>query len=89
MRLAVTSEDLKPIIREVLSELLDHQSGERLLPDGRLGYSEPEAAALLGLPSHRLRDARLRGDIKARKVGRAYRYARAELVRFIEDVDAA
>lgn len=51
--------------------------------DERLGYTEPEAASLLSVPPHVLRDCRLRGEISARKVGRCYIYSRRELVEFL------
>jgi len=90
MHVSLSKEDLQPLVKEIVSELLLAPEGEHLAlsPDGRLAYSEPEAATLLGLPAHRLRDARLRGEISARKVGRAYRYARSELIRFIQDFDS-
>ena len=85
MNFQLPAAELRPIVREVINEVLSEMDGSLPSANGRLAYSEPEAAALLGLPTHRLRDARLRGEIRARKVGRAYRYARTELVRFIQD----
>jgi excisionase family DNA binding protein len=53
------------------------------LADGRIAYSEAEAAAMLGVRQHTLRDARYRGELTASKVGRRYFYDRAELAAFL------
>lgn len=49
----------------------------------RLAYPEAEAAMLLGVARHVLRDARLRGEIKATRIGKRIVYARDELLRFL------
>lgn len=51
--------------------------------NGRLAYREPAAAALLDVPVHRLRDARLRGEIVASKLGKSYLYQREELLDYL------
>jgi hypothetical protein len=53
----------------------------------RLGYPEQEAARLLGIKPYVLRDARYRGEIKGRRVGRSHIYSRAALVRWLESVE--
>ncbi len=53
------------------------------LPSDRLGFPEAEAAALLGVPRHVLRDCRLRGEICARLVGKKNIYSRESLVKFL------
>ena len=78
--------DLQPIIAAAVQSTLDaiHADAEKL--DGkRLGYPEAEAAALLGLARHCLRDARLRGEIHARMVGNKYIYSRDTLLKFLAD----
>jgi hypothetical protein len=52
----------------------------------RLAFPELEAAALLGIPGHVLGDARRRGEISARKIGKKYVYSRAALVAFLGDI---
>ena len=52
---------------------------------GRIGYTEPEAATLVGVRPHVLRDCRLRGEISARRVGRRLIYSRDELERFLAE----
>jgi hypothetical protein len=55
----------EPLIEQVVERMLARvQAGENQL-NGKLAYSEPEAAALLSLAPHQLRDARLRGEINA------------------------
>jgi hypothetical protein len=50
----------------------------------RLAYSEPEAARMLGLEEHVLRDERRRGRISASKiVGRRIRYTREDLTDYL------
>ena len=73
--------DLAPVIREAARAAIDELQGAEARLDGqRLGYPEAEAAALLGLPQHVLRDARRRGELKARRVGKKFVYSRAALV---------
>lgn len=77
---------LRPIIEAVVAEVLVRLE-ERLAAlgqDDRLCYSEEEAAGLLGLEPHVLRDERRRGRIGASQiVGRRVRYTRADLVAYL------
>lgn len=77
-------QDLRPVIAEVVRQTLAqmHDNDSRV-PADRLGYSEPESAALLGLERHQLRDMRLRGEIHAKKCGKEYRYSRQTLIDFL------
>jgi hypothetical protein len=52
-----------------------------------IAYREPQAAQLLGIPQHRLKAARLRGDIKASRVGRAFLYTRRALLALAQRED--
>jgi hypothetical protein len=65
------------VVRQVLAQL------KPMNGSSRLGYSESEAAALLGIPRHSLRDCRLRGEIHATKVGKRLIYQRSELDRLL------
>jgi Helix-turn-helix domain len=77
--------ELRLFISEaVKATLAQLEADDARLPTDRIGYSEAEAAGLLGLQRHQLRDARLRGEITARRIGKGYRYGRAALVRFLE-----
>ncbi len=84
MRLELSHADLKPIVEAVVVEVLDRVEEDRAKLNGKLGYSEPEAAALVSVKPHVLRDCRLRGEIQAKKVGKSYRYSRSQLLRFLE-----
>jgi hypothetical protein len=84
MQLQLEPEDLKPIIEQVATELLARLETERAKLDGKLAYSEPEAAALIGLQPHQLRDERLRGRITASSiVGRRVRYLKQDLLDYM------
>ncbi len=76
-------DGLRPLIALAVRETIREIEGEHARLDGRLGYTEREAAALLGLPQHVLRDCRLRGEIQARKAGKRFIYSRDEILRFL------
>jgi hypothetical protein len=81
------AEALKPLVRAVVEETLAAvRSAEAAVPTDRLCYSEPEAARLLGLEAHQLRDERLRGRIVASKVvGSRIRYQRSDLLDYLAE----
>lgn len=78
LTLAINSEALRPLLEAIVRDVVDRCGG-----DGRIAYSESEAAALLGVPRHTLRDARLAGQVHAVKIGRGVRYSRSELLRLL------
>jgi hypothetical protein len=75
-------EAFKPLVAEVVRTVLAEL--KRANGSSRLAYTEAEAAALLGVPRHSLRDCRLRGEIHATKVGKRLIYARSELQRLVK-----
>jgi hypothetical protein len=76
--------DLKPLIdAAVRTTLAAIEADDAKLDGKRLGYTEAEAAALIGVRPHVLRDARLRGELVGRLVGKKIVYARTELLRFL------
>lgn len=77
-----TKDKIRQIALAVAEELTDSELAP-LLGDERLGYRESEAAEKLGLPRHVLRDARLRGEITARKIGKQYVYAKGALLKYL------
>lgn len=78
------SDTLRPLVAAVVAETLANVgAAEAVLPAGRLAFPEREAASLLGLQSHQLRDARLRGEITATKVGALIGYERTELLDYL------
>jgi hypothetical protein len=88
MRLDFSAADLHPIVVEVVHEVLrQHLDHEHQLQANRIGYTEGEAAALLGVQQYVLRDCRLRGEISARKVGKRFVYSRQELLKFLAAKD--
>src|SRR5207253_9815042 len=77
---------LQSLIEAVIAETVARLDAARsALPDnGKLAFSEPEAARLLSLRPHQLRDERLRGRIKASMgPGRKILYARQDLLDYL------
>ena len=84
MKLELDPADLAPVIAETVRQTLaELQADGAQLSEHRLGFTEPQAAASLGIPQHSLRDARLRGELSAVKLGKRYVYSRTELLRFL------
>jgi hypothetical protein len=84
INLQLEPDILEPLIRQVVRETIAACDAERSKLDGKLAYSEPEAARLLGLEPHVLRDERLRGRIGASAiVGRRIRYTRQDLMDYL------
>jgi len=67
-----------------VAEALEKIEDERAKFNGRLAYTEPEAAVLLGVKPHVLRDCRRRGELQGAKVGSRVLYTRADLLDFLE-----
>jgi len=77
-------ELFKPLIEQAVEAAMLKIENARATVSDRLCYSEPEAAAMLGLEPHQLRDERLRGRIKASSiVCRRIRYTRADLMDYL------
>ena len=75
MLLNISPEELRPVIEAAVIETLGDL----------LALSEPEAARVVGLESHQLRDERLRGRIGASAiVGRRIRYLRDDLLKYLK-----
>jgi hypothetical protein len=84
MELRLTPTELEPIVRKVVAEAIVELERQRATVGNRLAYTEPEAADLLGLRPHQLRDERLRGRIEhTRVVGGRVRYTRDHLLRYL------
>jgi hypothetical protein len=80
VNLSLDATDLRPIVAAVVAETLQAIRENAAAIDGhRLAYSEAEAAAALGCRPHVLRDARLRGEFRATRVGGRIAYETAEL----------
>ena len=78
LKIELDPESLRPLIESVIAETLARvqQSGDRLM------YTESEAASLLGMARHQLRDRRLQGDIIGRQIGGRWYYKSATLRKF-------
>lgn len=85
LSLSLPPNALRPLIEQIVTTAIAQLEGERArLDDSRLAYSEPEAAALLGLEPHQLRDERRRGRIEfSQVVGRRIRYLRSDLLTYL------
>jgi hypothetical protein len=78
MQITFAADELRPMIEAVVTEVVS-----RFGDAGRVAFPEAEAAGLMGVKRHVLRDARLRGEISGSKVGRGYVYTRADLLAFL------
>lgn len=76
--------ELRPLIAAIVAETIDQRQAVEAQLGNRLGFTEGEAAAALGVKAHVLRDCRLRGEISARRVGARYVYTRSSLLQFLE-----
>jgi hypothetical protein len=84
VRISLDPDSLRPLIREVVQEVLSQLESDRAQLNGKLCYSEEEAARLLDLEPHVLRDERRRGKIAASQiVGRRIRYTREDLIGYL------
>ena len=84
MNITFDQDDLRPLVQAIVDETIEAlEQAEAKLPANRLAYPEPEAAALLGVATHALRDARLRGEINATRLGKRMLYQRTELLTFL------
>ena len=66
------------------NETVERLEEERDRLGERLAFREHEAAALLSVERHTLRDARLRGEVEASRLGRRIIYSRDQLLRLLE-----
>ena len=76
--------NLRPLVRAVVAEVLAEHKQLQQIYEGRVAYSEAEAANMLGLNQHQLRDLRLNGKINhSRIVGRRIRYTLQDLMDYL------
>ena|SRR5438067_975746 len=79
------AEVLRPLVQQVVEETIAHlERVKAMLPEGKIAFSEPEAARLLSLATHQLRDERLRGRVSASVgPGRRILYTRDQLLAYL------
>ena len=82
-KLEINADEFRPLIQAVVAETLAATNGVSAKFDTRLGFPEAEAAALLGVERHVLRDARLRGEIEASRVGKRIVYTPEQLREYL------
>jgi Helix-turn-helix domain len=84
LQLRIDPAQMGPLVRQIVTETLNQVESDRAkLPD-KLAFGEPEAARLLGLKQHQLRDARLAGKIQCSQItGRRIRYMRQDLLDYL------
>ena len=84
MQLMIDPAELAPIIAATVDATLQRIRDNEARMGDKLAFDEPEAARLLSLESHQLRDERLRGRITASViVGRRIRYRREDLLEYL------
>ena len=86
LSLALNQDALRPLISEIVAEVLAQVEADRVKLGTKLCYSEPQAAALLDLKASQLKAERLNGRIACCKLrGRRLRYEHCELMRYLAD----
>jgi len=70
-----------PLLADVVAKVV--KAILHLPTDNRLAYSEAEAATLIGVADYTLRDLRLQGQIRGRKIGKRIFYSKDELITFL------
>lgn len=76
--------ELEPVIRAAVVAVLDELRHSELARSEQLAFPEAQAAAMLGIAKHALRDCRLRGEIEGVRLGKRVAYTREALLRFLE-----
>lgn len=82
-------DELRPIIRAATVAILEEIKPLDARLMDRFAYTEKEAAQLLGVPQHVLRDARYRGELSGKRLGKKVMYSPDELRRFWESLEDA
>jgi hypothetical protein len=84
MQVMIDPAELAPIIAATVSATLAQIQADNAQLGDRLAIPEPEAARLLSMEPHQLRDERRRGRIAASVVvGKRIRYARQDLLEYM------
>jgi hypothetical protein len=84
VQITLGPDDLRPILDEVVSQALVRFAQANEAAGSRLAFNEAEAAALIGLEPHQLRDERRRGRVQASVVvNRSIRYLRSDLLGYL------
>ena len=84
MKVIFDEPELRPLIERVVSETVERLTTGLAECGRQFAYPEAEAAAMIGVERHVLRDARLRGEIGASRIGKKVIYSRQQLLTFLE-----
>lgn len=84
MQITFDDADLKVLVTRVVTTVLAQREADGMKFGGRLAYTEAEAAALIGVRPHVLRDCRLRGEIEGARIGKRVMYSREQLLALME-----
>lgn len=85
MKIHFSHDELRPLIEQVVREVVLQVKEQETKDAERMAFTEPEAARMLGLNAHQLRDERIRGRIQASAiVGGRIRYQRKDLLHYLE-----
>lgn len=75
--------DLSPLQQSIDRAVQSIAEIEKLRTDSGLAFSEAKVTQMLGLKPTTLRDLRLSGELRGKKVGRSYVYLRDDLIQFL------
>jgi hypothetical protein len=82
--LQIPETQFRSLVKSVVARVFSELEQLKKTHDGRLAYTEAEAASMLGLKQHQLRDIRLDGKIShTRIVGRQIRYTPQDLIDYL------
>ncbi len=82
--LQIDVELLRPLIAEVVAQTMKTLEQDATRLGGKLAFTEAEAAELLSLRQHQLRDERRRGRIQCSQgPGRMLLYSREDLLAYL------
>ena len=84
MQIQVEAADLKALVDDIVGQVVPRVITEFGASEGQLAFDESAAAQALGVPRHTLRDARLRGELVASRIGKRIVYRRDELLAYLE-----
>jgi hypothetical protein len=85
IELSVEPDQLRQLIGEAVRTYIEQMGAGGFQSDGRIAFTEAEAAEKLGLAEHVLRDERLRGKIHAAQIVKGrIRYTRQDLEAYLE-----
>ena len=84
MNLHIDPTELRPVIEATVAEVLAQRDAGEARLGNRRWTAEVALAAEFGLPAHRLRDCRRRGEIVGTKVGKQVGYTPDQIQKFLE-----